>query len=203
MAKISAEHVLNFIEEIGKLKNLSRTGWRFHGIIGDTESISDHCYRVSLLAMLLGDVLVSHHEVELDMDKVMRIALLHEIAEARIGDIPFPAFRYIDEEYKSKAEERAVDEILNSLGRIGRKYYELWREFEECSSLEGRLVRAADKLELMIQVYQYEEIGYRNLDRFWTNPWNMQGFDLHEFIGEIMQALVEKRNKLFTERNRK
>ena len=202
MTEITAEQVLNFIEEIGKLKNLSRTGWRFHGIIGNTESISDHCYRVSLLAMLLGDILVEH-DVKLDMDKVMRIALLHEIAEARIGDIPFPAFRYIDEEYKSKAEEKAVDEMLESLGRIGRRYYDLWREFEECSSLEGRLVRAADKLELMIQVYQYEEIGYRNLDRFWTNPWNMQEFDLHEFIGEIMQALVEKRNKLFAERKGK
>jgi len=202
MTDITAKQVLNFIEEIGKLKTISRTGWRFHGIIGDTESISDHCYRVSLLAMLLGDVLVEH-DVKLDMDKVMRMALLHEIGEARIGDIPFPAFRYIDEQYKSKAEQKAVDEMLNNLGQIGRRYFSLWREFEERSSLEGRLVRAADKLELMIQVYQYEKVGYRDLDLFWTNSWNMQEFDLHEFIEEIMQALVEKRNNLFAERNRK
>lgn len=202
MAEIIAEKVLNFIEEIGRLKNISRTGWRFHGIVGDTESISDHCYRVSLLAMLLGDVLVDYG-MTLDMDKVMRIAILHEIGEARIGDIPFPAFRYIDEDYKSQAEEKAVDDMLDGLGQIGKRYSELWCEFEKCSSMEGKLVRAADKLELMIQVYQYEETGYRNLDRFWVNPWNMQDFDLHEFIGDIMEALIEKRENLFPERSKK
>jgi len=202
MTEINAKKVLNFIEEIGKLKTLPRSGWRFHGIVGNTESISDHCYRVSLIAMLLGDILVEYG-LDLDMDKVMRISLLHEIAEARIGDIPFPAFKYIDEEYKSKAEDRAVREMLDNLGEIGKRYYELWTEFEKCSSLEGKVVKASDKLELMIQVYQYEKVGYRCLDRFWTNPWNMQQFDLHEFIEEIMKVLVEKRTELFAERNEK
>lgn len=199
MDEISADEVLNFIEEVGRLKNISRSGWRFHGITGDTESISDHCYRVSLLAMLLGDILVEN-SVKLDMNRVMRIAILHEIGEARVGDIPFPVLKYIDEEYKSSAEDKAVSEMLNGLGKIGQRYYKLWYEFEQGSSLEGRLVKAADKLELMIQVYQYEEVGYRNLEKFWTNPWNMQEFDLHEFIGKLMHTLVEKRNKLFAER---
>ncbi|MBI1927725.1 HD domain-containing protein, partial [Candidatus Poribacteria bacterium] len=52
---MDAQAVLNFIEEIGVLKNLPRTGWRFRGI-KDAESVADHCYRVSLLSMLLADV---------------------------------------------------------------------------------------------------------------------------------------------------
>ena len=53
---MNAQAVLDFIEEIGVLKNLPRTGWRFRGI-KDAESIADHCYRVSLLSMILADVL--------------------------------------------------------------------------------------------------------------------------------------------------
>ena len=53
---MDAQAVLDFIEEIGVLKNLSRTGWRFRGI-KDAESVADHCYRVSLLSMILADVL--------------------------------------------------------------------------------------------------------------------------------------------------
>ena len=85
---MNAQAVLDFIEEIGVLKNLPRTGWRFRGI-KDAESIADHCYRVSLLSMILADVL-TEQDVPLDVEKVMRLALLHEIAEARVGDLPFP-----------------------------------------------------------------------------------------------------------------
>ena len=43
---MNAQAVLDLVEEIGVLKNLPRTGWRFRGI-KDAESVADHCYRVS------------------------------------------------------------------------------------------------------------------------------------------------------------
>jgi putative hydrolase of HD superfamily len=192
---MDARDLIEFIEEIGRLKLISRTGWRFHGI-KSTESIADHSYRVALLAMLLGDML-QERGVHLDMEKLLRIAVLHEIPEAKIGDVPFPAFQFLSEEVKEKAEKEAVRSMVSRLGRIGENYEKLWAEFEDRGSLEAKVVRAADKLELMIQVYEYEKIGYRNLDRFWVNPWNRRDFDVHPLVERVMDRLKEMRREIF------
>ena len=192
---MNAQAVLDFIEEIGVLKNLPRTGWRFRGI-KDAESVADHCYRVSLLSMILADVL-TEQGVLLDVEKVMRLALLHEVAEARIGDLPFPALKYISEEVKAAGERAAVESMFEHFGPLQQKYIQLWKEFEEGTSIEGKLVRAADKLELMIQVLEYEKIGYRSLDKFWTNPWNYRNLDDSPLVQEIMDLLYQRRKDLW------
>jgi putative hydrolase of HD superfamily len=191
---MNAQAILDFIEEIGVLKNLPRTGWRFRGI-KDAESVADHCYRVSLLSMILADVL-AERGVPLEVEKVMRLALLHEVAEARIGDLPFPALEYIPEEVKKTGEQAAVESMFEHFGPLQKKYMQLWDEFEEGTSIEGKLVRAADKLELMIQVLEYEKIGYRSLDKFWENPWNFRSFDHSPLIQEIIDLLYQRREDL-------
>ncbi len=191
---MNAQAVLDFIEEIGVLKNLPRTGWRLCGI-KDAESIADHCYRVSLLSMILADVL-TEQDISLDVEKVIRLALLHEVAEARIGDLPFPTLKYIPEEVKKVGERTAVELMCEHFGPLQKKYIQLWDEFENGTSIEGKLVRAADKLELMIQVLEYEKVGYRSLDKFWTNPWNFRSFDDFPLIQEIIDLLYQQRGDL-------
>ena len=73
---------------------------------------------------------------------------------------------------------------------------QLWDEFENGTSIEGKLVRAADKLELMIQVLEYEKVGYRSLDKFWANPWNFRSFDDSPLIQEIIDLLYQRREDL-------
>ena len=189
--KMKAEAILSFIEEIGILKSLPRTGWLIHGI-KNGESIADHCYRMTLLSMLLADTLVAKG-MKLDTEKVMRLSLLHEIAEARIGDIPFTVLTYIPEEVKETGERKAVTSMLEKFGSIGKWYQELWEEFEKNETIEAKLVRAADKLELMIQVLEYEKLGYQSLNQFWENDWNQRGFDISPLIQEIMELLTKKR----------
>ena len=189
--EMKAEAILSFIEEIGILKSLPRTGWLIHGI-KNGESIADHCYRMTLLSMLLADTLVAKG-MKLDTEKVMRLSLLHEIAEARIGDIPFTVLTYIPEEVKEIGERKAVTSMLEKFGSIGKWYQELWEEFEQNETIEAKLVRAADKLELMIQVLEYEKLGYQSLNQFWENDWNQRGFDISPLIQEIMELLKKKR----------
>jgi len=189
--EMKAEAILSFIEEIGILKSLPRTGWLIHGI-KNGESIADHCYRMTLLSMLLADTLVAKG-MKLDTEKVMRLSLLHEIAEARIGDIPFTVLTYIPEEVKETGERKAVTSMLEKFGSIGKWYQELWEEFEKNETIEAKLVRAADKLELMIQVLEYEKLGYQSLNQFWENDWNQRGFDISPLIQEIMELLTKKR----------
>ena len=189
--EMKAEAILSFIEEIGILKSLPRTGWLIHGI-KNGESIADHCYRMTLLSMLLADTLVAKG-MKLDTEKVMRLSLLHEIAEARIGDIPFTVLTYIPEEVKEIGERKAVTSMLEKFGSIGKWYQELWEEFEQNETIEAKLVSAADKLELMIQVLEYEKLGYQSLNQFWDNDWNQRGFDISPLIQEIMELLTKKR----------
>ena len=147
---------------------------------------------MTLLSMVLADTLVAKG-MKIDTEKVMRLSLLHEIAEARIGDIPFTTLTYIPEEVKETGERKAVTSMLEKFGSIGKWYQELWEEFEKNETIEAKLVRAADKLELMIQVLEYEKLGYQSLNQFWENDWNQRGFGISPLIQEIMELLTKKR----------
>jgi len=76
----------------------------------------------------------------------------------------------------------------------GDDYVSLWREFAERSSVEGRLVRAVDKLEMFTQAYQYECAGNRMLDDFWGWEGNMRDFELDE-IRELYDELMDLRTR--------
>lgn len=184
--------ILTVIEELNVLKNIRRAGWVIRGI-KDCESVAEHVWRMSTLAMMLADVLVEQG-VDVDADRVIRMALIHELGEARIGDIPYPAMRHISGEIKYAAERDAVQAVLEGMGSVGERYFALWEEFEDGCTLEAKIVKAADKLEMMIQAAAYEQIGYRSLDDFWTNPENGKDFEVHELVQGIIEFLVERRN---------
>lgn len=192
---MDAQTVLEFMEEVGKLKVLPRTGWLLRGLQADAESIAEHCFRMALLSMVIADLLVQEGQ-SVNVEKVMRIALLHDVAEAKISDIPYPAMTYIPEDIKEAGEREAIRDLTKGFGALGETYTALWREFEESSTLEGRIVRAADKLELMIQAYEYQKIGYQSLGDFWTNMANFKGFAEHPIMQRIMDLLVERRQRL-------
>lgn len=198
--KNEAQKLIAFIEELGILKNIPRTGWRFRGI-KNSESVADHSYRTAVLAMLLADMLAARGE-KIDVEKILRISLLHEIAESRIGDIPFPALKYLKESAKDRIERQAVKDMLSDFGEIGKLYLKLWSEFERRNSFEAKIVRAADKLELLIQAFEYEKIGYKSLDNFWKNRWNRRDFDVHIFIKEILESLLKSRDALMNFKSR-
>lgn len=177
---------LNFLLEIGKLKNIKRAGWIINGI--DGESVADHCFRVCVLSMLLGDLLKDRYEI--DMEKLLKISLLHDIAESKIGDIPYESLKYLGEENKSRAEKEACKDLFKNIEN-GDTYYALWEEFEDRKSTEAQIVRAADKLEMMIQCYEYEKQGHR-LDRFWDNEFNFRDFKF-DIVKEIFEELKKRR----------
>jgi len=154
-----------------RLKALQRQGWSLRGV-PVPESVAEHSHQVTLVALLLLDVC----EVELDREKALTIALLHDLAEALVTDIPEPAVRLLGRQVKRQAEEKALKSLLGGLPR-GADYLAWWREFEEASTPEGRLVRDADRLEMMVQAYAYEQAGHRGLDEFWEvmagNEWHL------------------------------
>jgi len=77
---VNTDNLLDFLIVAGRLKTIPRTGWVDSGV-GEPESVADHSFRTALAAMILSD------SMGLDTCKVMRMALLHDLAEAETGDI--------------------------------------------------------------------------------------------------------------------
>lgn len=153
---------IDLIAEAGKLKRLQRTGWIESGV-PDPESVADHSFRVALIALILSD------ENKLDSLKAVRMALIHDLAEAEIGDLT-PTQKEVDPSALKRAEEEAMEKLLKKLSvSIRHSYLEAWREFVESSTEEAHLVRDADKLDMIVQASEYQKAGgdRSRLMRFW------------------------------------
>ncbi|AFL95707.1 metal-dependent phosphohydrolase, HD superfamily [Thermococcus cleftensis] len=179
--------LLDLLLEAGNLKRLPRTGWLLRGV-PNPESIADHSYRVALITLFLADEL-KVKGVDVNVERALKMALLHDLAEARITDIPLTAQYYID---KGKAEKKAAMELFIKTPKP-EEYFRLWREYEEELSLEGRLVKFADKLEMLIQACEYERAGFSNLDEFWGALDSLRESEFYEHFRELVDGLAERR----------
>ena len=192
VVKNEVVNLFEFLTELMRLKALPRTGWLLRGI-RDVESVADHLYGVTFIAMLLADC-ARARGMEVNIEKVLRMALLHDLSEARTGDLPATIKAYFPAESLKHADEQAVVEILAKLGGLGKTYLELWREYEERQTLEARLVKAADKLDLLFQAREYEKGGARGLQEFWENAaTDFSGLGLAELLDDLLATLTARR----------
>ncbi len=145
------------------LKKLRRTGWQLRGI-RDGESLADHCFGVILLTYMLAPMMATG----INREKAVAIAIVHELGETRVGDIPYTALKYFPD--KSEIELQAVEDILAPLPEdISRESIALFKEFEDCETPEARFVKAIDKLDMLITAAEYEKSGFSGLTDFWQN----------------------------------
>jgi len=118
--------------------------------------------------LLLADELERRGK-KLDRERALSMAIVHDWAEASVGDFPYTALKHLGPAGTKKSiEERALEEILNKLpNRI--KYLALWREYSEKRTIEAKLVHAADYLSMLVQALKYRERGNRSkeLDELW------------------------------------
>jgi putative hydrolases of HD superfamily len=179
---------VEFLTELMRLKALPRTGWLLRGV-REVESIADHLFGVAWIAMLLADRARSRGQ-EVSVEKVLRMALLHDLSEARTGDLPSTIKPYFPGDALKQADEKVVCDILQPLGEAGAGYLALWHEYEQRTSLESRIVKAADKLDLLLQAREYEKGGAKNLGEFWDQAdEDFARLGIDELIADILVAL--------------
>jgi len=181
--------------ELQRLKRLDRTGWTLRGLPNGTESVASHSFGVCATAMLLADE-IKQRGVEIDIERVLRMALVHDWAETRVGDMPKTATTYFGAEARKRAEENAFRDIVAGTGNASSQYESLFHDYEQRASVEARLVKAADVIDLLIQVHALERAGARGLDEFWEVAENAN-FQLPagaaEVVEEVMNSIVSAR----------
>lgn len=183
---------LTLLQAASTLKRLPRTGWLLSGV-AQPESVADHSFATALLAIALAEAInrepITHGlPGVLDVGRVALIAVVHDLAESLITDLPRRATQFLGKDVKHRAEASALGELVSDLP--GSEIVALWQEYSELSTPEGRLVHDADKLEMVHQALVYERAGNRNLGEFWT------AYQWHYRVSEEMYvALVNARQE--------
>ncbi|HEX3234902.1 MAG TPA: HD domain-containing protein [Gemmatimonadales bacterium] len=136
------EGVLTFLRAAERLKTATRSGWTS---IGQRESVAEHTWRLCLMAMLLYD-----RAEGVDLARLLKMCLIHDLGEAIGGDIPAPA----QAAGTSKAGQERADllQLVEPLPlAMQLEIVALWDEYEAASSPEARLAKGLDKLETILQ----------------------------------------------------
>ena len=152
----------NFIEKVLELKNVPRQGWKEKLEMNNPESVADHSYSTTVMSMIFSDL------AGLNNEKIIRMALLHDLAESIIGDITPNS---ITKNEKIIKENIAMKQILKNLpNKIAKQYFEIWNEYQKNSSQESRLLHDIDKLEMAFQAkfYQNKGISKEKLQTFFN-----------------------------------
>ena len=140
------------------------------------ESVADHSYASAVLAMLISD------HTGLDTERVIRMTLLHDMAESITGDM-VPGS--IDLAEKRRREQAAMSHILGSLpGQLEDAYNAIWQEYVAAQTPEARLVHDADRLDMGLQAHRYRTLlDESTLESFLKSA--RSGMDLGRDVGII------------------
>ncbi|XP_018725588.2 5'-deoxynucleotidase HDDC2 [Eucalyptus grandis] len=158
----SASSAIDFLTLCHRLKTTKRAGWVKRDV-KDPESIGDHMYRMGLMALIASDI------PGVDRNKCIKMAIVHDIAEAIVGDItPSDGISKVE---KSRREREALDHMCRLLGgeSQAKEINELWMEYEANLSPEAKVVKDLDKVEMILQALEYENEQGKDLDEFFVS----------------------------------
>jgi putative hydrolase of HD superfamily len=185
---LEGDSILQLLLHANQLKRIPRTGWMMRGV-SDVESVSDHTFGVAFISLVLAQLM----DRSVNTAKLLSMALLHDLPEAVLSDIPSPALRHMSLDVKRAAEEEVLKTLVDKLPQR-ETWQAWWCDFEERASVEARIVHDADRIEMLIQAFVYEETtGNRWLEEFWaeTTP---GAFEL-EVSRSVFQALCDARGR--------
>jgi len=140
------KELINFLFEVGMLKKTPRTGYQFLG--SGKESVAEHTFRMTIIGYLL-----SLQEPQADSMKTTLMCLFHDLHEARTGDL-----NYVNKRYVQIDEDKAIQDLAKGLP-FSDQIVSLTREFTEGKSVEARISRDADQLDLILSLKEQQDLG--------------------------------------------
>lgn len=146
---------IDLIFEIGCLRFIDRTWKQF--LSPDFANLSEHTLRVIWLSLLIAKC-----ENIKDTDKIMKMALIHDIDESRTGDAHYLSRQYID-----RFSDLAVKDVLSETS-FGEEFLNLWKEYDARKSIESKIVKDADNLDVRIEIREQSFRGFKFSNRWKT-----------------------------------
>lgn len=224
-ANANAKNTIDFLIMARGLKTTPRTGWVLQKAGPRIESVADHSWRISLMAMVASSPSstssssspTSTTTQQYDTNRCIKMALVHDLAEATVGDIS--PHCGVSNNTKHELELRAITEMTQKLtlglpsavddvsssslsssssnNGVGNEILELWKEYEEGATPEAKLVKDMDKLEMILQALEYENDGKneKSLDGFFDSTRSKWKTPIGESWGkEIESRRIQRRN---------
>lgn len=142
------KNIANLLFEAKMLKEIPRSGYHFLGV--GKESVAEHCFSATFIAYV-----ISRMEPEIDALKLICMCLIHDLPEARIGDLNTVHKKYIKAD-ETKALEDTVEGLV-----FGKNLTDLFDEFSAGGSIEAKLAHDADQLALVLELKDLMDIGYK------------------------------------------
>lgn len=141
---------IDTLQTLLRLKDETRTGWDLRNI-QDPEHVADHSWGTALLVLLYAD------QANINTDKAVKMAIVHDIGEAETGDI---ATRANAEKQRMSSEKKQQEEqtaVANMMQRLGRDdLFTLWKEYEARETAEAQFVKDMDLIDMCLQALIYE-----------------------------------------------
>lgn len=175
---------MRFVSRVQRLEALPRSGWLVSGVT-TPESVAAHSYEVAVIAMWIADEVGG-----VDVERVLRMALLHDVGEALVTDIPTPTKRLIGEVAVHDAERRAAAAILSDAPSDWLQYVDA---YEERATIEARIVKAADVIQMLAKALTYDRTRRGDVERFFRPRRDDYGIGfVREVLDQLQQMYDEK-----------
>jgi len=153
-AEIQLDELVQFWELAARLKTEPRRGWVKKLRLQRNESVADHSFALSLLCLFEGE------RRGYNVERLLKLALLHDLEEAITGDLTPQDKESMGEDVVSTQKISAREQLLSYFPQENRQAYrDLWSELENGKSREAQLVHELDKLELALQAKEYARGG--------------------------------------------
>lgn len=170
---------IDFLFEMGSMRFLERTWKRFLG--ADFANVSEHTFRVVWIAMIL-----AKYEKAKNIERIALMALIHDVAESRTGDV-----NYLYRCYTERKENEALEDIFDKTS-ISDDMKKIWEEYAGRKSIESEIVKDADVLDVEMELCEQRSKGNK-IGSIWSKE-----RDKH-----IKSKLLTKTAKIFWEEIRK
>jgi putative hydrolase of HD superfamily len=146
---------IEFLYEIGAMRFIPRLWLRF--LNTGIANLSEHHVRVMWLALI-----IAQHEGIKNTEKVIKMALVHDIAESRTGDAD-----YLSRQYVERDEQLGIKDMLKNTA-LEKEFIKLWQEYDKLESIEAKAVKDADNLEVDFEIQEQRSRG-NILHKIWRD----------------------------------
>ncbi len=147
------ENIANLLFEASMLKRIPRSGYQFLG--AGKESVAEHVHMVTFIAFVMAKM-----SPGTNLGKLLSMCLLHDLPEARTGDL-----NAVQKKYVQNGEEKAVADLAATLP-FGSEMVELMEEYNRRETMEAKLAHDADQIAFLLDLKALADIGHATPDKW-------------------------------------